>query len=43
MENLLKIESYQILLRAEKFFFEVNSDTSCSNLANTIGFNILLH
>ena len=36
IENLLKIESHEILLRAEKNNFLVISDTSSSNLANTI-------
>ena len=35
MENLLKIGSHKILLRAEKNFFKVNITIS-SNLANTI-------
>ena len=44
MKNLLKIGSHEILLRAErKIFKKIISNTSCSNLAITIGFNTLLH
>ena len=44
MENLLKIGSHEVSLRAErKVFFKVISNTSSSNLANTIDFNTLLH
>ena len=42
--KLLKIKSHEILLKAEKkFFLEVISNTSSSNLVNTIGFNTLFH
>ena len=36
IKNLLKIESYEILLRAEKDFFKSFCNASSSNLANTL-------
>ena len=43
MENLLKIGSHEILLRAKKNFLKVISNTNSSDLVNTIGFNTLLN
>ena len=41
VENLLKIGSHEILLRAERIKKKIISSTKSNNLANKIGFNTL--